>query len=94
MPQSIQTSRGFKNTQVIVRFALRMVILCVFATLGGIGFARSFNALLWMSATVCVAVGLMRRESILDPALTHWDEAAAYGLLCCLASQLAQIPAP
>jgi hypothetical protein len=94
MPQSIQTSRGFKNTQVIVRFALRMVILCVFATLGGIGFARSFNALLWMSAAVCVAVGLMRRESILDPALTHWDEAAAYGLLCCLAAQLMQVPAP
>jgi energy-converting hydrogenase Eha subunit H len=94
MPQSIQSSRGFKNTQVIVRFALRMVILCVFATLGSVGFARSFNVLLWMSATVSVAVGIMRRESIVDSALTHWDEAAAYGLLCCLASQLIPLAAP
>jgi energy-converting hydrogenase Eha subunit H len=94
MPQLIQTSRAFRNTQVIVRFALRMVILCVFATLGSIGFARSFNALLWMSATVSVAVGIVRRESAFDSALTYWDEAAAYGLLCCLAAQLAQAPAP
>jgi hypothetical protein len=71
-----------------------MLILCVFATLGSIGFARSFNALLWMSATVSVAVGIMRRESILDSTLTHWDEAAAYGLMGCLASQLVQLPVP
>jgi hypothetical protein len=47
-----------------------------------------------MSATVSVAVGIMRRESIVDSALTHWDEAAAYGLLCCLASQLIPLAAP
>lgn len=94
MPQLVQTPRAFKNSQVIVRFALRMIILCVFATLGSVGFARSFDVLLWMSAMVSIAVGIMRRESILDPALTHWDEAAAYGLLCCLAAQMVQAPAP
>jgi hypothetical protein len=94
MPQLVQTSRAFKNAQVIVRFALRMVILCAFATLGSLGFAGSFKVLLWMSAIVSVAAGIMRREAILDSALTHWDEAAAYGLLCCLAAQLVQVPAP
>lgn len=78
----------------MARFILRIVILCVFATLGNIGFARSLIALLWMSAIMCVAIGIMRRESMLDSALTHWDEAAAYGSLCCLASALVQAPAP
>jgi hypothetical protein len=93
MPQLIQTSRGFRNTQVIVRFGLRMIILCVFATLGSTSFAGSFHVLLLMSAAVSVAVGIMRREPIVDSTLTHWDEAAAYGLLCCLAA-LVQMPAP
>jgi hypothetical protein len=95
MPQLGQpSSREFRNTQAVVRFILRIVILCVFATLGGIGFARSFNALLWMSALMSVAIGIMKRESIFEPALTYWDEAAAYGSLCCLASALIQTSAP
>jgi hypothetical protein len=93
MPLLSHTSRDFRNTQVAIRFVLRIVILCVFATLGNIGFARSLVALLWMSAIMSVAVGLMRRESIVDAALTHWDEAAAYGALCCLASTLLEVSA-
>jgi hypothetical protein len=94
MPQLSHTSREFRNTQAVVRFFLRIVILCVFATLGNIGFARSFVALLWMSAIMCVTVGIVRRERVFDSALTYWDEAAAYGSLCCLASALAQAPTP
>jgi hypothetical protein len=93
MPQLSHTTREFRNTQVAIRFVLRIVILCVFATLGSIGFARSLIALLWMSAIMSVAIGIMKRESMVDSALTYWDEAAAYGLLCCLASALVEAPA-
>jgi hypothetical protein len=89
MPQLGQTSREFRNTQVAVRFLLRIGILCVFATLGDIGFVRSLIVLLWMSAILSVAIATIRRESAFDSALTYWDEAAAYGSLCCLASALA-----
>jgi hypothetical protein len=94
MPLLSQPSRELRNTQVAVRFVLRIVILCGFATLGNIGFASSLVALLWMSAVMCVAISMMKREPIFDSALTYWDEAAAYGSLCCLASALAQAPAP
>jgi hypothetical protein len=86
MPQLRHIPREFKNIQVMIRFILRIVILCVFARLGNIGFARSLVALLWMSAIMSVAVAVMRREAIFDSTLTYWDEAAAYGSLCCLAS--------
>lgn len=63
-----------------------MIILVVFATLGGIGFARSLVALLWMSAIFSAVVGAMRREPPFDKTLNHWDETVAYAALCCLAS--------
>lgn len=94
MPQFSHPSREFRNTQVAVRFMLRAVILCAFARFGSIGFASSLFALSAMSAIFSVTVGIMRRERILDSALTYWDEAAAYGLMCCLASALIQPPAP
>ena len=94
MPQLSHSSREFRNTQVAVRLILRIVILCAFATQGNIGFAGSLTALSWMSAILSVTIGIMRRESIFNSALTHWDEAAAYGLLGCLASVLVQAPAP
>jgi Zn-dependent protease len=94
MSQLSHSSREFRNTQTAFRFVLRIVILCVFATLGGIGFARGFVALSWMSSIMCVVVGIVRRERVFDSALTHWDEAAAYGLLCSLVSVLVQTPAP
>jgi NADH:ubiquinone oxidoreductase subunit 2 (subunit N) len=94
MSQLTDTTREFRNTRVTVRFILRMVILGVFAMLGSIGFAMSLVALLWMSAVMCIVVGIVRRERVFDSALTHWDEAAAYGSLCCLASALIYAPAP
>jgi hypothetical protein len=89
----MDTSREFKNTQVAVRFIMRIVVLCVFATFANVGFARSFVALSSMSAIMSVAVGIMRREAMFDSALTYWDEAAAYGSLCCLASALLEAAA-
>jgi hypothetical protein len=31
----------------------------------------------------CAAVGAPRREAVFGPVLTHWDEAAVYGLVGC-----------
>jgi len=86
MSQLDQSSRQFRNTQVIARFFLRIVVLCVFATLGSVGFAKSFNTLLWMSAVMSATVAIVRRQPIFDSALNYWDETAAYASLCCLSS--------
>jgi hypothetical protein len=93
MPQIGHTSRELRNAQVAIRLVLRIVILCVFAMLGAVGFAGSLVALLAMSAIMSVAVGLMRREPVFDSALTYWDEAAVYGSLYCLFSALPQAAA-
>jgi hypothetical protein len=71
---------------VLVRFGLRMVILVIFASFGGIGFGKSLAALLWMSAVLSAAVGILKREPSFDAALNHWDESAVYAALCCLIS--------
>jgi hypothetical protein len=73
-----------RSTQVLVRFALRMVILVVFAMFGSIGFARSLAALLWMSTILSAVVGMMKRERPFDISLNHWDETAVYAALLCL----------
>jgi hypothetical protein len=86
LPQFARMTTEFSSAQVITRFALRMVILCVFASLGSVGFARSLAALLGMSAIISTLTGLMRREPLLGASLTYWDEAATYGALFCLAS--------
>jgi hypothetical protein len=61
-----------------------MAILVGFASLGGIGFARSLAALLWMTIVLSVVVGAMKRERPFDTILNHWDEAVAYTALFCL----------
>jgi hypothetical protein len=71
---------------VLLRFALRMAILLVFAAFGSIGFGRSLIALLWMAAVISAVIGAMRCEPPCDAVLNHWDEATAYTALACLVS--------
>ncbi len=78
LPQDI------RSTQVMIRFALRLVILVVFASFASIGFGRSLAALLWMSTIFSAVVGAVRREPLFDAPLNHWDATAAYAALCCL----------
>jgi hypothetical protein len=73
-----------RSTQALVRFALRMVILAIFATFGSFGFARSIAALLAMSIVFSVVVAVIKRERPLDGILNHWDEALACAALFCL----------
>jgi hypothetical protein len=72
--------------QVIIRFLLRMVILCVFSALGRQGFGKTLASLLVLSALYFVFTAAIRREAPLAPVLTHFDEAAAYVALAILAS--------
>ena len=78
MAQLPNLPRELRSNQVLIRFGLRMIILVVFAALGGVGFGKSLAALLWMSIILCAVVGGIRLERPLDGVLNHWDEAVAY----------------
>lgn len=73
---------------MLIRFFTRMLILVGFAAFGGIGFGRSFAALLAMSAIFSAAVGAIKRERPFEGTLNHWDETLAYAALFCLANGL------
>jgi hypothetical protein len=83
------TSDG-KTLYVVTRFALRMLVLCVFSAFAKTGFCRSFAALLLLSVIVCIVTAVMRGERPLDGTLTNWDEAAVYGFLCALTATINQ----
>jgi hypothetical protein len=85
------TFSDIRSVHVIARFFLRMIVLCAFAALGGNGFGRTLAALLLLSTIFCVVTGALRREKPFTPVLTHWDEAATYGLLYGLISTIAQV---
>ena len=86
MAQLPNLPRELRSNQVLIRFGLRMIILVVFAALGGVGFGRSLAALLWMSIILCAVVGTIRLERPLDGVLNHWDEAVAYAAMFFLVS--------
>ena len=65
---------------------LRMVILTVFATFGSLGFPKTLETLLTLATLYCAIVGPMRREAPFGPALTHFDEGAAYAACALLAA--------
>jgi hypothetical protein len=78
-------TQASKSTEVIVRFALRLVAILAFAAFSGLGFERCLSVSLWIAAIVSAVLATSRREEPLDAALNHWDEAMAYAALCCLA---------
>jgi hypothetical protein len=83
-------TQELKSTQVAVRFCVRIIILIIFASFGGVGFGRSLAALLWMSVFVSAVIGTVKREAMLDRVLNHWDESVAYLALCYLVGGLNQ----
>jgi hypothetical protein len=68
------------SRQALFRVIFRLVVLTALAALGSQGFWGTFAALLALSAVFCAVMGVMRREAIFGPALTHWDEAAVYAI--------------
>ena len=78
--------RKLRSAQVLIRFGVRMFILVVFATFGGIGFGRSLAALLWMSTILSACIAVIRRELPFDAELNQWDETVTYAAMCMLVS--------
>ena len=84
MPHTPDIPRALASIHVLIRFLLRMLILSVLAALGSQGFAKALDSLLSLAMLYCVIIALIRRESPFGPALTHFDEAAAYAVIVCL----------
>ena len=78
MAQIPNLPQELRSTRVLVRFALRVMILVVFAAFASIGFGKALAALLWMAIILCAVNGAMRRERPFGPVLNHWDETVAY----------------
>jgi hypothetical protein len=86
---SAATPGRVQSVRVVVRFLLRMAVLGVFALAGQSGFMTTMESLLMMATLYCSLVAGLRQEEPLGSELTHFDEAAGYGLLLCVAHQLA-----
>lgn len=83
MPSAPDIPRRLSFIQVLIRFLLRLVLIGAFASMGRQGFAQTLAPLLALTVIFCVIVAVMRRERLLGPVLTHWDEAAGYALMAC-----------
>ena len=66
------------SERTVVRFALRLTVLMLFAAMSPQGFARTLLAYLIFATLFCLLVAATRRERALAPDLGHWDEAVAY----------------
>jgi len=86
LAQLSNLSQELRSTRMVVRFSLRMIVIVIFAALGGIGFGRSLAALLWMSIVFCAVMGAIKRERLFGAVLNHWDETIAYAALFSLVS--------
>jgi hypothetical protein len=82
--------RRLSSSQVLIRFALRLVLFSVFAVIGAAGFRIMFPTLMILSAIHCTILATLRGEEMFGRVLTHWDEAAAYGALACLIAELSK----
>jgi len=78
--------RELASARVLARFLLRMLILAGCASLGRQGFGATIEQLFILATCYCVFIGGIRRETPLGPVLTHYDEAAAYGMAASLAA--------
>ena len=90
MAQIPNLPQELPSTRVLVRFALRVTILVIFAASASVGFGKALAALLWMTIIICAVVGALQREPLFGPALNHWDEMAAYAAMFALVSILNQ----
>ena len=93
MAQISRVPRQLSSRRVLLRFAIRLLVLLAFAAFGSIGFGRSLAALLWMAIIFCIVVGVMKREALLGSTLNHWDEGVAYGALFALVTAVDHLAA-
>jgi hypothetical protein len=86
MPHTPDIPRDFGSVQALTRFFMRLVILSIFAALGSQGFGKTLESLLVLAVFYCIFAAAVRREQPFGPALTHFDEAAAYAVIAGLAA--------
>ena len=65
------------SSQVLARFVIRLILVVTVASFGTYAFGTLLSNIMVLSGMFCAVVGLMRREPIFGPVLTHWDEAVA-----------------
>jgi hypothetical protein len=86
MPHTPDISRNFGSAQSLTRFFVRLVIFSIFAAFGSQAFGKTLEGLLVWAVFYCIFTAAVRREEPFGPALTHFDEAAAYAVIACLAA--------
>jgi hypothetical protein len=79
------------STLVLIRFGIRLAILIALAFVPQIGFAQAFPRLLSIAGLFCVLWAAVRREPMLGPTLSHWDEAAVFIVFGWLADAIARL---
>jgi hypothetical protein len=79
------------STPVLIRFGIRLAILIALAFVPQIGFAQAFPRLLSIAGLFCALWAAVRREPILGPTLTHWDEAAVFIVCSWIAGAIALV---
>jgi hypothetical protein len=84
MPHTPDIPRDFGLAQPLTRFFLRLVIFSIFAAFGSQAFGKT-HLLVW-AVFYCIFAAAVRREQPFGPALTHFDEAAAYAVIAGLAA--------
>ncbi len=90
MPDPAVPSERFASLYVLLRFSMRALILALFASVSKQGFASALSGMLGLATFYCLFAATFRREAILSPVLTHFDEAAGYALIASLAVRIAQ----
>jgi len=74
------------SARVLIRSAVRMIILASFAAFSSIGFTRGLATLMWMAIVFSSLVAIIRRERLFESGLNHWDETVAYAAVFFLVS--------
>ena len=82
------------NIYVVRRFAIKLVIISVFALAQSFapwGFVRALVVLFGFAALIDVGLALLLKQRFKFRALSYWDEAGMFFLLALLLSHLLQI---
>ncbi len=69
------------SVYVLIRLSVRLFILVLFALASRQGFGKALEGMLSLATFYCLIVATFRRESMLSPVLTHFDEAAGYAFI-------------
>jgi len=73
-----QYLRQLASFRVLLRFAVRMIVLVSFAAFSGTGFTSGLATLMCMAIVFSSLVAIILRERLFERALNHWDETVAY----------------